>query len=385
MTIVFRMTSPKPRRNTVKTIILVVIMLAGSIAGFTKLFSMIEFGKLPDGQRLARIQASPNWRDGKFHNETATPMYTNGKSFLSVLAEFLFVKHKDTRPEHVLPVIKTDLRSLKSDEDLVVWLGHSSWFMQIDGHKILIDPVFSGYAAPFSFLNKAFNGASPWQAADMPEIDYLIISHDHWDHLDYPTLTALKPKVKKIVTALGVGSHLEAWGFAPQIIHELDWHEKAAVTQDLTIHALPARHFSGRGLTGNKTLWASFMFVTPRQKIFYSGDSGYGPHFRKIGEQFGPVDLAILENGQYDPAWQNIHMLPEETAAAAADLNAKVMLPGHAGRFSMSNHAWYDPWKRLAAASKDRLYTLLTPEMGNVVKMNDPEQKFYSWWEAKTD
>ena len=379
------MTSHKPRRLWVKSLILVVIMLAGSIAGFSRLFSTIEFGKLPDGERLARIQASPNWRDGKFHNETATPMYTNGKSFLSVLWEYLFVKHSETKPERALPVVNTDLKALKSDEDVVIWLGHSSWFMQIDGHKILIDPVFSSYAAPFSFMNKAFNGHYPWQAADMPEIDYLIISHDHWDHLDYATLTALKPKVKRIVTALGVGSHLEAWGFAPEIIHELDWHENVAVADDLTIHVLPARHFSGRGLTANKTLWASFMFATPRHKIFYSGDSGYGPHFKNIGEQFGPLDLVILENGQYDPAWQNIHMLPEETAAAAVDLHAKVMLPGHAGRFSMSNHTWYDPWKRIAAASKAKLYTLLTPEMGEVVKINDPEQQFLSWWEAKAD
>ncbi len=379
------MTSHKPRRLYVKTLILVVIMLAGSVAGFVSLFSMIEFGKLPDGERLARIQASPNWRDGKFHNETATPMYTNGKSFSSVLWDFLFVKHSDTKPERALPVVKTDLTSLKSDEDVVIWLGHSSWFIQLDGHKILIDPVFSSYAAPFSFMNKAFSGDYPWQAADMPEIDYLIISHDHWDHLDYPTLTALKPKVKQIVTALGVGSHLEAWGFAPAIIHELDWHENMAAADTLTIHVLPARHFSGRGLTANKTLWASFMFVTPRRKIFYSGDSGYGPHFKNIGAQFGPVDFAILENGQYNPAWQNIHMLPEETAAAAADLHAKVMLPGHAGRFSMSNHPWYEPWKRIAAASKAKLYRLLTPEMGEVVKMNDPEQRFLPWWEAKAD
>lgn len=374
-----------PRRISVKILILVVIMLASGIAGFANVFSMTEFGKLPDGERLERIQASPNWRDGRFQNETPTPMYTNGRGFLSVMWEFLFVKHSDTRPERALPVVNTDLKALKSDEDLIIWLGHSSWFMQIDGHKILIDPVFSSYAAPFTFMNKAFASDYPWQASDMPEIDYLIISHDHWDHLDYPTLMALKPRVKQIITALGVGSHLEAWGLAPETISELDWHEKVTVADDLTIHALPARHFSGRGLTANKTLWASFMFVTPEQKIFYSGDSGYGPHFKKIGERFGAVDLAIMENGQYDPAWQNIHMLPEESATAAADLNAKAIVPGHAGRFTMANHTWYDPYKRIAAASKNKLYKLLTPEMGEVVKINDPEQQFPSWWEAKTD
>ncbi len=360
-------------------------MLAGSITGFAKYLSRKEFGSLPDGQRLTRIQASPNWQNGRFVNETPTPMYTNGSSFLSVMWAFLFVKHRETRPEHALPVVNTDLNSLPKDEDLVLWLGHSSWFMQIGGHKILIDPVFSDYAAPFSFMNKAFAGHYPWQAETMPEIDYLVISHDHWDHLDYPTLMALKPKVKRVVTALGVGSHLEAWGFAPHIISELDWHESVATADNLTIHALPARHFSGRGLKGNKTLWASFMFVTPARKIFYSGDSGYGPHFRNIGDQFGPVDLAIMENGQYDTAWQNIHMLPEETARAAAELNAKAMLPGHAGRFSLSGHTWYDPYERITAASRDQPYRLLTPEMGEVVSFSDTDPRFSAWWATSTD
>jgi L-ascorbate metabolism protein UlaG (beta-lactamase superfamily) len=375
----------QPGRKSVKLLILVVIMLAGSISGLAKLFSMTEFGRLPEGQRLERIQASPNWRDGKFVNETDTPMYTNGKSFFSVLWEFFFVKHRDTKPDRALPMVKTDLKRLHADEDLAVWLGHSSWFIQASGHKILIDPVFSSYAAPFSFMNKAFAGEYPWQAADMPEIDYLIISHDHWDHLDYPTLMALKPKVKQIVTALGVGSHLEAWGFAPEMIHEMDWHESLEAGNDLTIHALPARHFSGRGMTGNKTLWASFMLVTPNRKIFYSGDTGYGPHFKKIGEQFGPVDFAIMENGQYDPAWQNIHMLPEETARASAELNAKVILPGHAGRFSMSNHTWYDPYQRIAAASHSQPYRLLTPGIGQVVAFADPSQRFSAWWQTSAD
>ncbi|SQA99723.1 metal-dependent hydrolase [Cedecea neteri] len=180
-----------------------------------------------------------------------------------------------------------------------MWLGHSSWFIQLGGKRILIDPVFSHYAAPFAFLNKAFAGDYPWRAEDMPDIDTLVISHDHWDHLDYPTLRALKPKIKQIVTPLGVGAHFEAWGFDPALIHELDWQEKVAIDSGLTVHALPARHFSGRGLTGNKTLWASYMFVTPQRKVYYSGDTGYGPHFKQIGEQFSDIDLAIMENGQY--------------------------------------------------------------------------------------
>lgn len=184
----------------------------------------------------------------------------------------------------------------------------------------------------------------------MPEIDLLIISHDHYDHLDYATIKALMPKVKRVVTPLGVGSHLRYWEESA-IISEADWNQSVQVSDELTVHVLPARHFSGRGLKRNQTLWASFMFVTPQQKIYYSGDSGYGPHFKAIGEQFGEVDLAIMENGQYDQDWKYIHMMPEETAQAADDVHARAVLPGHAGRFVLAKHTWDDPYKRLAEAS----------------------------------
>ena len=186
----------------------------------------------------------------------------------------------------------------------------------------------------------------------MPEIDLLIISHDHYDHLDYATIKALMPKVKRVVTPLGVGSHLRYWGMDAAIIDEVDWNQTIKISDELTAHALPARHFSGRGLKRNQTLWASFLFVTPQEKIYYSGDSGYGPHFKAIGEQFGLIDLAIMENGQYDQDWKYIHMMPEETAQAADDLRARSVLPGHAGRFVLAKHSWDDPYQRLAAASE---------------------------------
>ena len=195
------------------------------------------------------------------------------------------------------------------------------------GKRILIDPVFSDYAAPFSFINKAFPGDYPWNAQRMPEIDLLIISHDHYDHLDYATIKALMPKVKRVVTPLGVGSHLRYWGMDAAIIDEVDWNQTIKISDELTVHALPARHFRPWAET-QPDLWASFLFVTPQEKIYYSGDSGYGPHFKAIGEQFGPIDLAIMENGQYDQDWKYIHMMPEETAQAADDLRARSVLPG---------------------------------------------------------
>jgi L-ascorbate metabolism protein UlaG (beta-lactamase superfamily) len=237
-----------------------------------------------------------------------------------------FLVTENARPAQPLPLVNTDLASLPLGQDTMVWLGHSSWYLQLAGKRILIDPVFSDYAAPFSFINKAFPGDYPWRAEGMPEIDLLIISHDHYDHLDYATIKALMPKIKRVVTPLGVGSHLRYWGMESAIISEADWNQAVQVSDELTVHVLPARHFSGRGLKRNQTLWASFMFVTPQQKIYYSGDSGYGPHFKAIGEQFGGGSGDHGER-QYDQDWKYIHMMPDETAQAADD-RARAVLRG---------------------------------------------------------
>ncbi|EMT5676296.1 TIM barrel protein [Enterobacter hormaechei subsp. hoffmannii] len=192
---------------------------------------------------------------------------------------------------------------------------------------------------------------------------------------------AVLPKVKRVVTPLGVGSHLRYWGMNPEIIDERDWNQSVRISDALTVHVLPARHFSGRGIKRNQTLWGSFMFVSPEQKVYYSGDSGYGPHFKAIGEQFGGVDLAIMENGQYDQDWKYIHMHPAETAQASADLNARAVVPGHNGRFVLAKHTWNDPLIQLAKASKDKNYRLLTPELGEPVRVSDTTQQFREWWE----
>jgi L-ascorbate metabolism protein UlaG (beta-lactamase superfamily) len=216
----------------------------------------------------------------------------------------------------------------------------------------------------------------------MPEIDLLIISHDHYDHLDYATIKALKPKIRQVITPLGVGSHLRYWGIDSDIIHEKDWNQSVKVSNALTVHVLPARHFSGRGLKSNQTLWASFMFEAHDRKVYYSGDTGYGPHFKAIGEQFGPVDLAIMENGQYDEDWNNIHMMPKETVQAAVDLNALAILPGHAGRFVLAKHTWDAPYKSLTKESTGKNFRLLTPKQGEPVRVNDTTQQFSAWWES---
>ncbi|HFZ8993798.1 TPA: MBL fold metallo-hydrolase [Citrobacter freundii] len=339
------------------------------------------FGQAPQGEQLSLVEQSPHYRNGQFHNQLPTPGYTGDKGMVAAWWAFLFTKRENARPTQPLPLTDTDLARIPLGQDTVIWLGHSSWYLQLAGKRILIDPVLSRYAAPFPFLNRAFAGEYPWTAQTMPEIDLLIISHDHYDHLDYATIKALMPKIKRVVTPLGVGSHLRYWGMKDEIIDERDWHESVRIDQSLLVHILPARHFSGRGLKRNQTLWASFMFETPERKLYYSGDSGYGPHFKAVGEQFGAVDLAILENGQYDQDWKYIHMMPEETAQAGEDLRAKAVLPGHAGRFVLAKHSWDDPYKRLKLASRAKNYRLLTPVLGEPVKLNEPQQQFTAWWE----
>jgi len=347
-----------------------------------------RFGKLPDGQRLERIKQSPNYdrEIGQFKNLEPTQMLVQqqGSRFVTI-AKLLLGAWERPKPPSPLPMDEIDFHALDRDTDLFVWLGHSGGYLHLGGKRILIDPVFSNSAAPFARYNKDFNGSYPYGVDDLPDLDLLLISHDHWDHLDYPTLRALRSRVKAVVCPLGVGAHLESWGFDPDVIHEGDWNDTVRPGPDFAVYVLPARHFSGRWLSRNKTLWASFLLATPDRRVFYSGDGGYGRHFADIGKRFGSVDLAILENGQYNPRWRNSHLLPDETAQAAVDLNAKAVLPVHTGRFSLSDHPWDDPYIKLTAASTDKPFCLLTPRIGQVTYLDGREQQFERWWESVRD
>ena len=292
---------------------------------------------------------------------------------------FFFKKPKRAKPAGPFPSQKTNLKNLSPEEDVLVWFGHSSYFIQADGKTILVDPVFSGNASPVKFTTKAFKGTDIYTTDDLPEIDYLFITHDHWDHLDYRTVMKLKGKVKKIITGLGTGSHLEYWGFEPGIITECDWNEIINLTDGLMVHAAPARHFSGRAFTRNRTLWMSFVLKTPTLNLYLGGDSGYDSHFKEIGEKFGPFDLAILECGQYNDYWKYIHMMPEEVVAAAKDLKAEKLLPVHWGKFSLALHDWDEPIIRVTRAAHEHGMPIVTPLIGQMVHPKLNEQ-FTEWW-----
>lgn len=326
-------------------------------------------------------QNSPHFKNGKFHNLSPTPQWAEGYSFFDVIKEMLFKKVSHKFPSDKIPAIKTDLNNLSREKDVLVWFGHSSYFMQIAKKRFLIDPVFSQHASPVPGMIKAFKGTGIFSAVDMPEIDYLIISHDHYDHLDHKTIVNLQPKIKRVICGLGVGTHFEKWGYDKNIIQENDWFSTIKLNDQQILHTLPARHFSGRGLIRNNTLWCSFLLQTQDLKIYIGGDSGYGKHFKQIGKQFGEIDLAILENGQYNKPWKYIHMFPEEVLKAANDLNARRLLPVHSAKFSLSQHAWDEPLKRITSLNKDLNLPLLTPIIGEIVELKNEKQTFNSWWE----
>lgn len=365
-----------------KIMVLIIVIVLAIGSGIFWFIHQPQFGSAPSGSRLEKIQASPHYRDGKFQNIESVENIVEGGNQFSATWEFLFGSKEEIVPDKAIPFVKTDLKVLDKDEDIVVWLGHSSFYMQLNGYRILIDPVFSSYAAPLSFINKAFEGTNPYTAADMPDIDLLVMSHDHWDHLDYQTVMDLQPKVKSIACPLGVGAYFEQWGFRAEQLYEGDWFEKLTIAPDFTLHIVPAQHFSGRMLEKDQTLWAGFVFITSGNRVFYSGDSGYGSHFAEIGQQLGGFDLAIMENGQYNKQWPRIHMMPEEAAQAAVDVGAKKLLTGHNGKFALSRHEWDEPYKRITAASRDKKYQLVTPKIGEIVHIEDDTEKFSPWWES---
>jgi L-ascorbate metabolism protein UlaG (beta-lactamase superfamily) len=342
-------------------------------------------GKNPSGKRLKRVQSSPQYANGSFQNPEPTEMLLEGASYLSMMREY-WNKPKTTAPPCPIPSVRADLFALSSESPTVVWFGHSSYLLKLEGLHILVDPVFSGHASPFSWFGKSFPGTDIYGVSDFPEIDIMLLTHDHFDHLDYRTIRQFAAKTHHFYTSLGVGSHLEYWGIGADRITELDWGETVnigkgqAQDEGPSLTAMPARHFSGRTFKRNQTLWSSFVLQTKDHSLFLGGDSGYGAHFKTIGDRFGPFDLAILECGQYGKNWPYIHMFPEQTVEAALDLRAKALLPVHWCKFVLSLHDWNDPIRRVVKAAADKGLPLATPRIGDPfqIGMVYPHQ---IWWE----
>ncbi len=322
---------------------------------------------------------SINFRDGKFHNLVKTSVSTSTNETFRAMIEY-FIGKQNREPVTLLPSVPVSLEQIGKKNDLrITWLGHSTCLIEIDGRVILTDPMFSERASPFSFMGpKRFASEIPIQVEELPQLDAVLISHDHYDHMDYQSILALKGKAKRFYVPLGVAGHLQRWGIPLLQIIELDWWEQRT-NDGLSFTATPARHFSGRGFISNKTLWASWVIKGNQQRVFFSGDSGYFGGFETIGEKYGPFDVTLLESGAYNKAWADIHMTPEQTVQAHLDLKGKMLLPIHWGKFNLSLHSWTEPIERLLVAAKNQGVLVVTPMQGENVVATNP-QTVERWW-----
>jgi L-ascorbate metabolism protein UlaG (beta-lactamase superfamily) len=368
-------------KTTMITLLAFVLVLA--LAAFL-FMQQTSFGKDPEGARLERIKKSPNYVNGSFVNLTDTPVQSADASYFQMIWKFIFPGDQ-VAPKKRLPSVKRDLKGVPDEKPTITYFGHSSYLIQLGGKNVLMDPVFLERISPVQYLGtKRFQGTNAYQLSDMPSIDFVVLSHDHYDHMDYETLKQLANTPTQFIVPLGVGAHLEYWGVKSNQITELDWWESSRVMGDMHITATPARHFSGRGFTRDKSLWSSYVLQFGDYKIFLGGDSGYEKHFARIGEQFGPFDLAILECGQYNVWWPYIHMMPEETAQAGIDLGAKVVWPVHWGKFALAFHPWDEPILRISKKSEELRLRLTTPMIGEqiIIGKQYPNQ---NWWELELD
>ncbi|SDI82320.1 MBL fold metallo-hydrolase [Chryseobacterium jejuense] len=361
-------------------ILAVVILLT---ATYFIVINGAAFGAVPKGKRLDRIRQSKLYRNKQFQNISHTPSLAEGYKMWKVTYDFfLGKKHPLLKPLKKIPSIHTDLKSLDKNTDVFIWLGHSSYYLQTDGVSFLIDPVLSLYGSPFKYFNKAFKGSDIFKPEDIPNLDYLVITHDHFDHLDYPTVKSIKSRTGMAIVPLGVGAHLERWGYTEKQLIEEEWGTEVELKNNIKLTFTPARHFSGRRLKQNDTLWTSYVLETPTKKIFLGGDSGYDSHFKMIGEKYGPFDYAILENGQYGEAWRYIHTLPEDTIQAAIDIDARHIIPVHAAKFALALHPWNEPLQKITSLGKEKRLDILTPKIGEVLDLNFDNQMFTAWWEG---
>lgn len=326
---------------------------------------------------------SKNYRDGKFVNKKDVPEDPSFDKMLEISRKFFFTTVENGRPDEPLVVQKIDSLSVVNyaDSTRLIWFGHSAFLLQINGKQILIDPMLGDVPAPHPWLGENRFSDLPINIEQLPNIDAVLISHDHYDHLDYESIKKLSGKVSHYYVPLGVGVHLEAWGVSPDIITELDWWQETTF-QDLKFVCTPAQHFSGRKFSnGQSTLWSSWVIQSNTESIFFSGDSGYGDHFTEIGTQYGPFDIALMECGQYNTLWPDIHMFPEETAQAGVDLSAKAIMPIHWGGFKLSMHSWTDPIERVKQKAVELGIPLVTPRIGESIPLHKLPAPNGVWWE----
>ena len=353
------------------------------ITGFINLSP--QFGAKPKGESLKRIEQSANYRNERFANTQDSIDIFPLVGYKNMIFEMLRDRPRAAPLERTLPEYNGEINLHSKTEDSltqITWLGHSSILLEIDGYKLLIDPMLGAAYGPVTFMPRSqrFGNSLPVTPADLPHIDAVLISHDHYDHLDYNTMLQLKGRVDHYFVPLGVAAHLVSWGIDEQIITELDWWEEVAY-KGMTFVATPAQHFSGRGpMDKFSTLWMSWVINGKKHRIYFSGDSGYFNGFKQIGDKYGPFDLTMIECGQYSELWPDYHIFPEFTAQAHIDLRGKVLMPIHWGALLLSpSHDWDEPIERLSIITGELNIPLTTPMIGQTVTLDTsyPDSK---WW-----
>ena len=360
------------------------------LAGYGSIFIYEPFGKIPSGSFLERIHASQHY---DLHQDIFVNRRPDIMDTMSVGSDFLkdplgrktpnFLFHDfQAEPEVLLPEeANPDLAGFSADSDDLkfIWLGHSTILLSLDNQTILFDPIFSDHASPFPIAAKRFQ-PPVITLEDLPKIDHIIISHDHYDHLDMATVKHFAQSDTNFITALGVGSHLRYWGIDETKITELDWWEGAHFGS-LHFAATPSQHFSGRigVMHNNKTLWASWVIEGAKQSVYFSGDSGYDTHYKTIGETYGPFDVVFMENGQYNESWRAVHNMPEEAITAFQDVGGTYLVPVHWGMFNLAPHNWFDPPSEITRRAKAEDIKLITPRLGQLISLDNPPL-YDQWW-----
>lgn len=363
------------RRVAIRTVqvllgLLAVLIVVVLFQGWT------AFGKSASGARRERMETSPQWDGGGFENPQPLENHT-----WKMLTGF-WNKSDFASPAEPLPVVTGDSKRFETPPATglrVTWLGHSSILIEIDGHRILTDPVWSERISPLTWIGPSRWYAPPVALADLPRLDAVVISHDHYDHLDYPTIVAMKEMDTVFIVPLGIGAHLTYWGIPEERIVELDWWQTTRV-RSLEIACTPARHASGRSITDtNATLWAGYALTGPFHRAYFSGDTGLFPAMKDIGERYGPFDVTMIEAGAYGNAWPDWHLGPEQAVKAHQMVQGKVLIPIHWGLFDLAYHGWTEPVERVVVAAEAAGVEVAIPKPGESI---EPEalRPFVRWW-----
>ncbi len=352
-------------------------LLLGAFLSLTSVFYTCKsFGRKADGERLERIEHSSQWKNGQF---------VNPQPLVNDLVKALWGAWNTSpyvNPEHPIPVVNGNSENFQKLPDSglrVTWFGHSSTFLEIDGVSILTDPIWAERTSPFDWIGPKRWYAPPIALKDLPKIDLVLISHDHYDHLDLETISKMKDWDTVFVVPLGVGANLVYWGIPESKIKEMDWWQSFR-HKDVEIISTPARHASGRYLLDNdEKLWSGYALVGPKHRVYFSGDTGLFPAMKDIGNKYGPFDLTMIETGQYHEAWPDWHIGPEQALIAHQMVKGKIMLPIHWGLFALAYHSWTEPIERVLVKAKELNVSVITPKPGESAEP-DLRQKYYRWW-----